>query len=81
MPSRRAIEADGRLDVLVNNAGVMVPPKRLETVDGFELQLGTNFLGPFALTMLLLPVLLRQRHRTRDDDEQPDRELRPHPLR
>ena len=54
-----SIEADGRLDVLVNNAGVMVPPKRLETVDGFELQLGTNFLGPFALTVRLLPVLLR----------------------
>ena len=52
-----SIEADGRLDVLVNNAGVMVPPKRLTTVDGFELQLGTNFLGPFALTMRLLPVL------------------------
>ena len=54
-----SIEADGQLDVLVNNAGVMVPPKRLETADGFELQLGTNFLGPFALTVLLLPVLLR----------------------
>jgi NAD(P)-dependent dehydrogenase (short-subunit alcohol dehydrogenase family) len=54
----QTIQADGRLDVLVNNAGVMVPPKRLETADQFELQLGTNFLGPFALTMLLLPVLL-----------------------
>jgi NAD(P)-dependent dehydrogenase (short-subunit alcohol dehydrogenase family) len=46
------------LDVLVNNAGVMVPPTRFETVDGFELQMGTNFLGPFALTNLLLPLLL-----------------------
>ncbi|WJX98711.1 SDR family oxidoreductase [Curtobacterium sp. SP.BCp] len=54
------IAADDRpLDVLVNNAGVMAPPKRFETVDGFELQFGTNFLGPFALTNLLLPVLLR----------------------
>ena len=53
------IVADGRpLHALVNNAGVMVPPKRLATADGFELQLGTNFLGPFALTNLLLPTLL-----------------------
>ena len=54
-----SIEADGHLDVLVNNAGVMVPPKRLTTADGFELQFGTNFLGPFALTVQLLPVLLK----------------------
>jgi NAD(P)-dependent dehydrogenase (short-subunit alcohol dehydrogenase family) len=47
-----------KVDVLVNNAGVMVPPKRLTTTDGFELQFGTNFLGPFALTMLLLPRIL-----------------------
>ncbi len=47
-----------RLDTLVNNAGVMVPPQRYETADGHELQWGTNFLGPFALTNLLLPLLL-----------------------
>jgi NAD(P)-dependent dehydrogenase (short-subunit alcohol dehydrogenase family) len=48
----------GPLHVLVNNAGVMVPPRRFTTADGFELQFGTNFLGPFALTCLLLPKLL-----------------------
>ncbi len=49
---------EGRpIDLLVNNAGVMAPPKRQETVDGFELQIGTNYLGPFALTGLLLPLL------------------------
>jgi NAD(P)-dependent dehydrogenase (short-subunit alcohol dehydrogenase family) len=51
--------AEGRpLDVLVNNAGVMNVPARTETADGFELQLASNFLGPFALTVRLLPLLL-----------------------
>ena len=45
------------LDLLINNAAVMTPPKRLTTTDGFELQLGTNFLGHFALTTRLLPLL------------------------
>ncbi|HVA70803.1 MAG TPA: SDR family oxidoreductase [Acidimicrobiales bacterium] len=45
------------LDLLVNNAGVMAPPERLVSVDGFELQFATNFLGPFALTLRLLPLL------------------------
>jgi NAD(P)-dependent dehydrogenase (short-subunit alcohol dehydrogenase family) len=47
------------IDLLVNNAGVMAAPYR-KTADGFELQLGTNHLGHFALTGLLLP-LLRER--------------------
>ena len=51
--------ADGTpVDLLVNNAGVMAPPTRMTTADGFELQFGSNFLGPFALTIRLLPVVL-----------------------
>src|SRR6266481_1805750 len=46
-----------RIDLLVNNAGVMFPPKQT-TVDGFELQLGTNHLGHFALAGLLLEQML-----------------------
>ena len=48
-----------RLDILINNAAVMNPPRRLETADGFELQFGTNYLGHFALTARLLPLLRR----------------------
>ncbi len=54
------VVADGRpVQALVNNAGVMIPPRRFETADGFELQFGTNFVGPYVLTTLLLPVLTR----------------------
>lgn len=51
--------AEGRpIDILLNNAGVMAVPSHMTTAQGFELQLGTNFLGPFALTLRLLPLLL-----------------------
>ena len=54
-----SVLADGQpVDLLLNNAGVMAPPVRHETADGFELQLGSNVLGPFALTLRLLPALL-----------------------
>jgi len=49
--------AESRIDLLVNNAGVMMPPYG-KTADGFELQIGTNHLGHFALTGLLLPRIL-----------------------
>lgn len=59
--SVRAFAADfvannDRLDLLINNAGVMIPPES-KTEEGFELQIGVNFLGHFALTGLLFDLL------------------------
>jgi NAD(P)-dependent dehydrogenase (short-subunit alcohol dehydrogenase family) len=47
------------LDLLINNAGVMALPRRQITADGFEMQFGTNYLGHFALTARLMPLLRR----------------------
>jgi len=59
------LNAQGRpVDVLINNAGVMALPTRQVSEDGFELQLATNYLGHFALTGLILPLLKAGRART-----------------
>ncbi|WP_291052761.1 SDR family oxidoreductase [Herbiconiux sp.] len=58
------LAAEGRpIDILITNAGVMQPPQRQVTADGFELQWGTNHLGHFALTLGLLPLLRAGRAR------------------
>ncbi len=53
-----AVRWEGPVDLLVNNAGVMNPPTYRETEDGHELMFGTNHLGHFALTGLLIPALM-----------------------
>lgn len=59
-----AMRSEGRpIDILIGNAGVMTPPDRQVTVDGFELQFGTNHLGHFALVAHLLPLLRAGRAR------------------
>lgn len=57
----RFVATSATLDILLNNAGVMAVPQRMQTVDGYELQFATNYLGPFALTNRLLPTLLATR--------------------
>ncbi|MFC8358596.1 SDR family oxidoreductase [Streptomyces griseorubiginosus] len=60
---RTLIEEDRPVHLLINNAGVMTPPNRQTTADGFELQFGTNHLGHFALVAHLLPLLRAGRAR------------------
>ncbi|HWN80289.1 MAG TPA: SDR family oxidoreductase [Bradyrhizobium sp.] len=55
--ARRLATTHSSLDLLINNAGVMALPTRQTTADGFEMQFGTNYLGHYALTAQLLPLL------------------------
>jgi NAD(P)-dependent dehydrogenase (short-subunit alcohol dehydrogenase family) len=57
MFAQETLASHDRIDLLINNAGVMAVPTRQETAQGFELQFGTNHLGHFALTGRLLPAL------------------------
>lgn len=55
--AQEAVAAYQRIDILINNAGIMIPPRASRTTDGFELQMGTNHLGHFAWTATLWPLL------------------------
>jgi NAD(P)-dependent dehydrogenase (short-subunit alcohol dehydrogenase family) len=57
MPAKLADIGVKKIDVLINNAGIMMPPKRQVTKQNFEAQFGTNHLGHFALTRTLFPLL------------------------
>ncbi|WP_245159447.1 SDR family oxidoreductase [Brevundimonas intermedia] len=61
--SDRHLAAGRPIDILINNAGVMALPTRQTTVDGFEMQFGTNYLSHFALTCRLLPLLTQAQAR------------------
>ena len=74
------VAEEERLDVLVNNAGIMMPPREL-TTDGFESQFGVNHLGTFALTCQLLDKLAETDGRPSRRDEQHRPPRRQHPLR
>lgn len=53
------LSKENKLDVMWNNAGVMVPPQGSKTAQNYEAQLGTNCLGPFLFTKLLTPLLIK----------------------
>ncbi|KAI3407174.2 hypothetical protein KGF56_000014 [Candida oxycetoniae] len=53
------LKQEDRLDIIIHNAGVMVPPKGSKTTQGYELQLGTNTIGPHLLQKLLDPIFIK----------------------
>lgn len=55
--AQEILEEENRIDLLINNAGIMMCPQG-ETEDGFETQMGTNHFGHFLLTLLLLPKII-----------------------
>ena len=59
--AKGVLEDYKKLDILINNAGIMMCPYS-KTKNGFEIQMGTNHLGPFALTGLLMPLLLNTKN-------------------
>jgi NAD(P)-dependent dehydrogenase (short-subunit alcohol dehydrogenase family) len=56
--AEKFLAQESRLNVLVNNAGVMFPPAGTKTAQGHDLQFGTNMLGPFLFTKLLMPIMV-----------------------
>ena len=61
--ANEVLAGSSRVDILVNNAGIMFPPKPSVTADGYELQMGTNHLGHFALTAHLWQLLVKSKAR------------------
>ncbi len=61
--AREVVSSYANVDILINNAGIMFPPKPSVTADGFELQIGTNHLGHFAWTATLWPLLASSKAR------------------
>jgi retinol dehydrogenase 12 len=64
--AKKVLAMTSRLDILMNNAGIMAVPSQI-TVDGYEIQFGTNYLGHALLTKLLLPTMLETAKESQSD--------------